>query len=244
MDIRDLKAASEHAQSGIYAISNLINFKIYIGSAINIKERFKNHKKKLKYGKHPNKHLQAAYDKIGENCFSFDSLEYCCKEQLLEREQFWINLTECCNPDFGYNKRKIPNSNLGLKFSDETKRKQSLAQLGHTRNKGKKHTIETKLKVSLANKGKPKPHFRNNEKWPHELGYKCKCDECKFKKNELEKERLLKIRRENGIKPIRKIDKWPHKEGSLCKCDECKTKLNAAKLATWHKRRTELNNGR
>lgn len=185
MDIRDLKAASEHAQSGIYAISNLINFKIYVGSAINIKARFKTHKKKLKYEKHPNKHLQAAYSQLGESCFSFDSLEFCDKEYLLNREQFWINLTDCTNPKIGYNKRKIPNSNLGIKFSEETKLKQSKASKGHTRNKGKIPTAEHRAKISASMKGikhsaehieKRIAYKRKPDKWPH--GYKCKCKPC------------------------------------------------------------------
>lgn len=206
MDIRDLKAASDHAQAGIYTISNLINFKVYIGSAVNIKERFKIHKKKLKYKKHPNKHLQAAYDKLGEACFSFDSLEYCVKEQLLIREQFWINLTDCTNPNIGYNKRKIPNSNLGLKWSTETNTKRSLANIGKHSAKRRPWSEEERLAISQRNKGKKHSpeHIekriaskRKPEKWPH--GYICKCEPCmKLKSQAVRAKQIANAAKENN----------------------------------------------
>jgi group I intron endonuclease len=133
MNISDLKTAGEFAQSGIYKITNLVNFKCYVGSAIRIDNRFKNHKKKLKYSNHPNKHLQASYNKNGLENFSFEVIEYCDKAKLLEREQYWINSLNCSYSEFGYNKRKIANSNLGIKFSEETKAKMATAQLGHSR---------------------------------------------------------------------------------------------------------------
>jgi len=153
MDIRDLKAAGDHALSGIYIITNLINFKIYVGSSVHISNRIKAHKKKLKLGEHPNKHLQSAYNQLGFGSFSFDSIEFCSKENLLEREAYWIKLTDCTKPELGYNKRKIPNSNLGLKFSEETKKKQSLSGLGKHSSKRAPLTNEMKLRLSLAHKG-------------------------------------------------------------------------------------------
>lgn len=61
--------------SGIYAIVNTINNKQYIGSAINIKSRWVDHKKRLRKGNHHCKHLQFAWNKYGESAFSFIVLE-------------------------------------------------------------------------------------------------------------------------------------------------------------------------
>lgn len=141
----------------IYKITNLVNNKCYIGSAVDVVTRLAVHKSGLKYHKQPNAHLQSAYDKYGNDNFSFDILEVVNdKTQLLKREQIWINYFKSYEPEFGYNKRKIPNSNLGIKrkHSDETKRK-----IGEANSKallGFKHSEETKAKMSLAKKGKPK----------------------------------------------------------------------------------------
>lgn len=49
--------------SGIYKILNTKNNKCYIGSAVRLTTRFNTHRSKLKLNYHPNKHLQAAYNK-------------------------------------------------------------------------------------------------------------------------------------------------------------------------------------
>ena len=61
--------------SGIYQIKNLINNKIYIGSTINLKQRFNDHKKLLRHNKHPNNHLQSSWIKHGESNFVFELIE-------------------------------------------------------------------------------------------------------------------------------------------------------------------------
>ena len=46
---------------GIYKITNIVNNKIYVGSAINISNRFKTHKRLLKNNIHFNSHLSGFY---------------------------------------------------------------------------------------------------------------------------------------------------------------------------------------
>jgi group I intron endonuclease len=220
-------------KSGIYAIA--INKKWYVGSAINFKNRRHSHKKKLNTNKHPNKHLQSAYNKYQE--FEFRILEYCEPEKILEREEWWIEWTDCCNPEKGYNKRRKPNSNLGLKMSAETRAKHSARLKGHKFNVGRVATKEQREKQSALMKGRPKPYFRNLEKWPCPDGNKCNCEVCKNKRNEIEKLRLLNVRRANGIMPLRNTEKWPHEKGCLCKCEKCKQKRSERSLEGWHKRK-------
>lgn len=90
---------------GIYAIRNIINNKIYIGSSNNIKRRFRRHKTELKNKKHTNKYLQCAYHKYGSKCFDFVIVEICLKEKLVEREIFHINKSKSLDPEYGYNLR-------------------------------------------------------------------------------------------------------------------------------------------
>lgn len=195
---------SEPSKSAIYGILNLINGKIYIGSAVNKHNRLNDHKSKLNLNKHPSKHLQGSYNKYGFFAFEFLVLEYCDKEALLEREKYWIILTDATNPNYGYNKRKIPNSNLGLKLgpaSDARKKRMSEIHTGRIVSQNQRISISEKLKgrkltaqhianVIAATKGK---HASDQRKakiglansrldlWPH--GYKCNCRECLDKKN-------------------------------------------------------------
>lgn len=78
--------------TGIYKITCVGNNKCYIGQSIAIKRRWNDHKKSLKQGTHYNKYLQNAYNKYGENSFVYEILEQCSKDNLNEREQFYIAL--------------------------------------------------------------------------------------------------------------------------------------------------------
>ena len=70
---------------GIYRIRNIINNKIYIGSAFNFKTREKRHFNQLRKGKHHSVLLQRAFDKYGEENFVFEII-YKAKEEELNKE--------------------------------------------------------------------------------------------------------------------------------------------------------------
>ena len=88
-------------KSGIYQIRNLVNGKVYVGSAVNLRARMQSHFGELKNNKHNNRHLQRAYDKYGLDKFVFEVLEYVEKDMLLEREQYYIDTLNVVNE--GYN---------------------------------------------------------------------------------------------------------------------------------------------
>lgn len=129
---------------GVYKITNKINNKYYIGSAVSIMYRLNTHKRLLRDNKHFNTHLQASYNKYGLSNFIFEQLEVTTKEIMIEKEQYWINYLDATNVKKGYNKRKIASSNLGVKASEQTKTKLSLAHIGH------KRSIETQNKISAS----------------------------------------------------------------------------------------------
>jgi len=118
---------------GIYIIKNIINNKFYIGSAVNVRKRFYTHKRLLRKNKHFNNHLQSSYNKYGLNNFIFEIIEITKKENLIKREQYWIDTLEANNKNIGYNKRIIASSNLGIKASNETKEKLRISHLGNKR---------------------------------------------------------------------------------------------------------------
>ena len=151
-------------KSGIYVIRNLINNKLYIGSATTIKSRWRCHKNMLTLNKHHSQHLQSAYNKYGKENFSYEIIEHCTLNKLKIREQLWLNIFKPENnmtllverPMLGRKlskeqKLKISLSHKGVKHSEARKNAISLSKLGERK------TDETKKKMSLAKKGKK--HF-------------------------------------------------------------------------------------
>lgn len=117
--------------SGIYKITNLINGKIYIGSSVNLKRRKTIHLSNLKNKKHGNRYLQNSFDKYGEDNFIFEILEPVeDKNNLIVREQYWIDTLNACNKNIGYNLAPTAGSLLGVKRSQESKIKISQAKIG------------------------------------------------------------------------------------------------------------------
>jgi len=135
--------------SGIYQIQSKIKpERCYIGSAINIKNRWTNHLWNLQENKHGSIKLQRHFNKYGESDLVFIIVELCFPEFMTAREQYYINKLK---PWF--NISKIADSRLGCKHSEETKRKMSKAAKGRISNrKGVKLSEETKQKLSKANK--------------------------------------------------------------------------------------------
>ena len=80
--------------------------------------------------------------KYGYSNFSLEILEYCKPDNVIEREQYYLDLLK---PE--YNILKTAGSCLGLNHSQETKRKLAEA------NKGKILSELTKAKMSAAKKG-------------------------------------------------------------------------------------------
>lgn len=74
---------------GIYKLFFHEHPKCYIGSSVNIYERFQNHLTLLRTNKHCNIHLQRIYNKIGK--MSIEILEECPEKFLFQQEEFYIN---------------------------------------------------------------------------------------------------------------------------------------------------------
>lgn len=159
------------ASAGIYRITCTTNGKIYIGSAINLRIRYKNHFRELKNNTHENPKLQNAWNKHGADAFLFEILEFVLvPEMLTAREQHYFDTQ---NPfgRRGFNIARIAGSSLGMKQAPETKEKNRQAHLGkkasqetrekmksrmigNTINLGRQLSVEHRKKIGNASRGR------------------------------------------------------------------------------------------
>lgn len=137
--------------TGIYKITNILNNKVYIGQAIDIQSRIREHKELLNRNCHTNNHLQCAWNLYGEDKFIFSTVEKCDEKILTQREQFWIDFYGGINSDNTYNQRDAGSHGT---HSEETKLKISKAQKGVPKKSGRKVSKEGKLSLSLSHIGK------------------------------------------------------------------------------------------
>jgi len=150
--------------SGIYCITHPESGQMYIGSSVNLGNRITAH---FVNGS-SNVHLQFAIAKYGLALFVFSVIELCAKDQLLVREQHWLNWLFSQSALLRYNFLPNAGSLLGYRHSEESKALISAAKTGfrHSEeskalmsgenhpNYGEKTSEDTKAKMSAANSGK------------------------------------------------------------------------------------------
>lgn len=106
-------------KSGVYKFTNLINDHFYVGSSVNLSKRFSNYFNVSYISKVKNElTISRALIKYGYSKFKLEILEYCNKENLLNREQYYLDLLKPV-----YNIEKIAGSSIGVKRSEENKLK-------------------------------------------------------------------------------------------------------------------------
>lgn len=133
--------------SGIYTITNTIRNRFYLGSSVDIYERFNAHKRHLQNNKHCNQHLQNAWTKYGKDAFLFQLEMEIPVDELRAVEQLFLNFQQSY-PGFYYNisiDAECPTR--GRKCSEETKRRMSLSRTGLRR---KPFSPEHRQKISLG----------------------------------------------------------------------------------------------
>ena len=113
-------------RSGIYALVNKKTGKMYIGRSINLHKREMTHLWNLRNNRHPNCHLQRAWNN-GDR-FDFVVIEECPEEKCDEREIYWISYFDTIRS--GYNQCDGGSTTTGYHFTEEAKMKISRALSG------------------------------------------------------------------------------------------------------------------
>ena len=140
----------------VYQIVNVVNNKIYVGSAIDFNRRKNTHLRLLNLGEHHSIKLQNSFNKYGKDKFKFEILErLTTSENLISVEQKYL---DSLKPHLNMVLIAGLNSHIGMKRSQETKNKMRNSQLGKT------HTQETKEKLRQINLGKRQSENTINKK--------------------------------------------------------------------------------
>lgn len=153
-------------EPAIYLIKCLVNNKIYIGSSVNLRNRINRHYNDLINNKHSSKHLQNAFNLHGDENFIVEVLEFCDREELLLKEQHFLDLYKPWDRKIGYNTCDVAGSPSKRVLSDEHKNKISEGL------KGRKVSEETKKKIGDANRGKTQPKDAVEKSRLYNLGKK------------------------------------------------------------------------
>lgn len=165
----------------VYNISNKINGKKYVGiTTKSLEERMYLHISQAGKNSKKNMLIAKAILKYGKDNFSISLLEECdSKEEMLEREKFWISDLDTYKS--GYNMTLGGEGLFGFKHSEETKSKMSERMMGNNYNKGhfkgRNHSEETKKKISLKNSGE-----NNGMKKGHTKEAREKISKSQYKK--------------------------------------------------------------
>jgi hypothetical protein len=238
---------------GIYKITNLVNKKVYIGQSIDIEYRFNSYKR-LHCEDQPK--LYHSLNKYGIEAHSFEIITECNIEDLNRLERYYQDLYNVLDRDCGLNlkltsyddksgyysnesKEKISNTlkrkyqsgelmppNKGKIFSEETRKKLSIASTGKkmsddTKNKirqknkgenaywfGKNHTNETKLKIKENHQSKKENYIHSMLGKKHNENTRLKM----AKNNAMSK---MVVDLETGFVYISAKEAWAHNQDYL-----------------------------
>ena len=83
--------------SGVYKITNTITNDFYIGSSKNIKQRWTSHRSSSTWDRCPNSRMYQDMAQYGLNSFKFEIIEETETDNLLEKEQYYI---DALNPSY------------------------------------------------------------------------------------------------------------------------------------------------
>ena len=101
MDLLGRLTPTGNTHIGIYKITNIETNKCYIGQSVDLRNRLRDHIKAGLGISSSNNRFYTEMKKEGPEAFMYEILEECNKEQLNEKERFWINFYSSTN--WGYN---------------------------------------------------------------------------------------------------------------------------------------------
>lgn len=158
----------------IYRIRNVVNGHYYIGSTVDSKKRFWDHRKHLRTGVHACVRLQRAWNKHGEDCFKFEVLEQLPdRSGLCSAEQKYLDAhfgTEYMYNTASQAYASMREASPEMRAHLAQKTREHAAKHGHPR-LGHTHTEETKERIRQIRLANPTRYWEG----------KTRSDETKAK---------------------------------------------------------------
>lgn len=141
----------------IYKIRNITNGHFYIGSTVDSRKRFWEHRKQLRLGTHVCVYLQRAWNKYGEDFFKFEIVEQLAtRDELFPAEQRLLD--EHFGKEYCYNvaacaDAPMRNASLEVRRKIAEKTRVWLSEKGHPR-QGSTWSEEAKERIRQSRIGK------------------------------------------------------------------------------------------
>lgn len=180
-------------KSGIYIFTNKFNGKKYVGQSVDCYRRFLEHRRSAypeQYAsrgeRDSNTPIHLAFQKYGFDNFDYEIIEECPKENLNERERYWINYYDSTNKEKGYNISIGGQDMVGAKGEYHSQAKLSQAEVDEIKKLLKYSDLSLleiqeqfpnvgKSMISLINTGK---NWKNNdEEYPLRKQFKIQKGE-------------------------------------------------------------------
>lgn len=214
-----------------YVIRNISNGKIYVGSSVDSRKRFWEHRKMLRSNTHHSIALQRAWNKYGEDFFKFEVLEvFNTKEEIRNAEQLLLDehygKPNCYNTSSDAT-APMRNATPEMRKHQADKTREFLAVNPHPR-QGYKFTEEELVRAKEQGKNNPKgvDHYRYG---------KTLSDEVKAKIGDTQRgvKKAPRVYTEEGLAKIRasaaagNFDHWTGRTHT----EESKVKMSKAVVA-------------
>lgn len=203
--------------SGVYCAIHRDSLSCYVGSSVNMAVRRQSHLNAVAKGKSQNA-FHRAVRKLGASEFDFEVLEKCSRDELRDREDFWIAFLGSAK-NGGLN--TCPTS-AWKGLADVTKERISLAL------KGREHSAEHRANTGKALKAlwASRPFPKKSEEQRRAISERNRARKGKFSAETLEKMRLANIGRKHTEETKRKVS-----EANKGKVRSAGARLNYSKSA-------------
>lgn len=153
--VPEKKILKMETKIGIYCWKNIVTNKRYIGKTTNLPQRYRAFCRWCNIYSTSTSPIHCARQEFPDiKYWEYSVLENCDKEQLSEREHYWILTFDTTNPDLGYN------ISIGSEHNQRTKNKMSLSRKGEKCYWfGKHHSEETRQKLKENHTGERNVRF-------------------------------------------------------------------------------------
>jgi group I intron endonuclease len=142
---------------GVYLIVCRANRRIYVGSSVDIVQRWRAHLCNLRKGRHHSRWLQRSWDKYGARSFDFVIWSPGCRAAIRKLEAYWIKELDTARAGFNQTDETVAPWQ-GKRFAPEHCAKIAAANTGTGNGmfgkpsamRGRKHTQAARRKMSIG----------------------------------------------------------------------------------------------